>query len=56
MRIVDGGLVSVPGVHRRGFIGLPPGVAYACLAETLLRRRLRAELDTTADATAGTTA
>ncbi|MDK2014437.1 MULTISPECIES: semialdehyde dehydrogenase [unclassified Deinococcus] len=36
VRIVDGGLVSVPGVQRRGFIGLPPGVAYACLAETLL--------------------
>jgi len=36
VRIVDGGLVSVPGVHRRGFIGLPHGVAYACLAETLL--------------------
>lgn len=36
IRIVDGGLVSVPGVIRRGFIGLPQGVAYACLAETLL--------------------
>lgn len=36
VRIVDGGLVSVPGVVRRGYIGLPPGVAYACLAETLL--------------------
>ena len=36
VRIVDGGLVSVPGGQRRGFIGLPPGVAYACLAETLL--------------------
>ncbi|MBZ9712123.1 semialdehyde dehydrogenase [Deinococcus multiflagellatus] len=36
IRVVDGGLVSVPGVQRKGFIGLPQGVAYACLAETLL--------------------
>lgn len=36
VRIVDGGLVSVPGIVRRGYIGLPPGIAYACLAETLL--------------------
>ncbi|MVN88946.1 semialdehyde dehydrogenase [Deinococcus sp. HMF7620] len=36
VRVIDGGLVSVPGVQRKGFIGLPQGVAYACLAETLL--------------------
>lgn len=36
VRIVDGGLVRVPGLQRRGFLGLPQGVAFACLAETLL--------------------
>ncbi|PNY83070.1 semialdehyde dehydrogenase [Deinococcus koreensis] len=36
IRIVDGGLVSVPGVRRRGYLGLPTGIAFACLAETLL--------------------
>ena len=34
--IVDGGLVSVPGVEINAHIGLPRGHAYACLAETML--------------------
>ncbi|ADV67598.1 Semialdehyde dehydrogenase NAD --binding protein [Deinococcus maricopensis] len=34
--IIDGGLVEIPGMRMRGSIGLPRGVAYACLAETLL--------------------
>ncbi|GGK31482.1 hypothetical protein GCM10008955_26660 [Deinococcus malanensis] len=34
--ILDGGLVEIPGNYMRGSIGLPRGVAYACLAETLL--------------------
>jgi predicted amino acid dehydrogenase len=34
--IVDGGLVSVPGVHITSNIDLPPGHVYACLAETML--------------------
>jgi predicted amino acid dehydrogenase len=34
--IVDGALVDVSGVDIRGAIGLPPRLAYACLAETML--------------------
>jgi len=34
--IVDGGLVQIPGARLRGPIGLPKGLAYACLAETML--------------------
>jgi len=34
--IVDGGLVEIPGVDLKGTIGLPPNLAYACLAETML--------------------
>lgn len=34
--IVDGGLVEIPGAKLRGPIGLPPNLAYACLAETML--------------------
>lgn len=34
--VLDGGLVSIPEMRLRGSIGLPRGLAYACLAETLL--------------------
>lgn len=34
--IVDGGLVEIPGACLTGPIGLPSGLAYACLAETML--------------------
>ncbi|WP_045235214.1 semialdehyde dehydrogenase [Deinococcus pimensis] len=34
--VIDGGLVDVPGMRLRGTIGLARGVAYACLAETML--------------------
>ncbi len=34
--IVDGGLVEVPAMRLRGSVGLPRGLAYACLAETML--------------------
>lgn len=34
--VVDGGIAAVPGVELRGDIGLPPGLAYACLCETML--------------------
>lgn len=34
--VVDGGVASVPGVDIRGDIGLPRGLAYACLCETML--------------------
>lgn len=34
--IVDGGLVSIPGVNVNAHIGLPQGHSYACLAETML--------------------
>ncbi len=34
--IVDGGLVSIPGVSVNAHIGLPNGHSYACLAETML--------------------
>lgn len=36
VRVVDGGLVSVPGLHLSTDIDLPPGCVYACLAETML--------------------
>ena len=34
--IIDGGLVSIPGVSVNAHIGLPQGHSYACLAETML--------------------
>ena len=34
--IIDGALVALDGVRIEGAIGLPPSVAYACLAETML--------------------
>jgi predicted amino acid dehydrogenase len=35
--LVDGGVVQIPGMRLRGGdIGLPPGQAYACFAETFL--------------------
>ncbi len=34
--VVDGGLVDLSGIRIRGPIGLPPKLAYACLAETML--------------------
>lgn len=34
--IIDGGLVSVPSLQLRNHIGLPKGLSYACLAETML--------------------
>ena len=34
--IVDGGLVDLNGITIDGAIGLPPRLAYACLAETML--------------------
>lgn len=34
--IVDGGLVSMPGMTLKKSISLPPGYSYACLAETML--------------------
>ena len=34
--VIDGGLVSVPGLQLRNHIGLPKGLSYACLAETML--------------------
>lgn len=36
VRVVDGGIASVPGLEVRGDIGLPRGLAYACLCETML--------------------
>jgi fatty aldehyde-generating acyl-ACP reductase len=37
VRVLDGGVVAVPGMRLRGgSIGLPPGQAFACLAETML--------------------
>lgn len=36
VRIIDGALVSVPSLNHTGCLGLPKGVAFACLAETLL--------------------
>lgn len=37
--IIDGGLVSVPHIKFSNGIGLPPGVSFACLAETILLAR-----------------
>ena len=34
--VVDGGVAAVPGIDVRGDIGLPRGLAYACLCETML--------------------
>jgi predicted amino acid dehydrogenase len=34
--IIDGGLVSMPHMKLTSDIGLPPGLSYACLAETML--------------------
>jgi fatty aldehyde-generating acyl-ACP reductase len=36
VRVIDGGVAAVPGIHIRGDIGLPRGLAYACLCETML--------------------
>ena len=37
MRILDGGIVSIPSLEvRGGNVGLPNGRAYACFAETAL--------------------
>lgn len=34
--VIDGGMVSVPGEVNFGFdFGFPPGLAYACMAETM---------------------
>ncbi|HEY5979452.1 MAG TPA: hypothetical protein VIT41_07440 [Microlunatus sp.] len=34
--VVDGGVAEIPGIEVRGDIGLPRGLAYACLCETML--------------------
>ena len=34
--VIDGGVAAVPGLEIRGDIGLPRGLAYACLCETML--------------------
>lgn len=34
--VIDGGVAAVPGIDIRGDIGLPRGLAYACLCETML--------------------
>lgn len=34
--VIESGEVQLPGTVRMGDIGLPPGVAYACLAETIV--------------------
>jgi predicted amino acid dehydrogenase len=34
--VVDGGVAEIPGIDIRGDIGLPRGLAYACLCETML--------------------
>ncbi len=36
VRVIDGGIASIPGLEVRGDIGLPRGLAYACLCETML--------------------
>lgn len=36
VRVIDGGVAAVPGIRLRGDIGLPRGLAYACLCETML--------------------
>ncbi|NNH02692.1 semialdehyde dehydrogenase [Microbacterium ulmi] len=34
--VIDGGIAAIPGIDVRGDIGLPRGLAYACLCETML--------------------
>ncbi len=34
--VIDGGIVKVPGMRTNFDMGLPPGYAFACLAETIL--------------------
>ncbi len=34
--VIDGGVAAIPGIDVRGDIGLPRGLAYACLCETML--------------------
>jgi fatty aldehyde-generating acyl-ACP reductase len=34
--LIDGGLVDVPHMTYRGSVGLPPGMLFACMAETAL--------------------
>lgn len=35
--VIDGGLIAVPGHLQLGYdVGLPPGIAWACLSETML--------------------
>ncbi len=34
--VIESGEIELPGDVRMGNIGLPPGVAYACLAETIV--------------------
>ena len=34
--IIDGGIIEVPGRPDLGRFGLGPGLAYACMAETML--------------------
>lgn len=34
--VIDGGVAAIPGIDIRGDIGLPRGLAYACLCETML--------------------
>jgi hypothetical protein len=35
--VIDGGIVEVPGKPDFGFsFGFPPGLAYACMAETMM--------------------
>jgi predicted amino acid dehydrogenase len=34
--VIDGGVAAIPGMDVRGDIGLPRGLAYACLCETML--------------------
>ncbi|MBK8446798.1 MAG: semialdehyde dehydrogenase [Micropruina sp.] len=34
--VIDGGVAAIPGIELRGDIGLPRGLAYACLCETML--------------------
>lgn len=36
VRIIDGGLVAMPHLKLSRYIGLPRGLSYACLAETML--------------------
>ncbi|MFT4217441.1 MAG: hypothetical protein QM619_09710 [Micropruina sp.] len=34
--VIDGGVAAIPGIDLRGDIGLPRGLSYACLCETML--------------------